>query len=102
MHETGNRDIKGASGEIGRAQWLPSTYKMMSTKYIGYVTELTETNEVYILSSWVEEMMNKGYNDYQIAIRHNRPDGKEVKGINKFGVKYDSGAYATSVMAILK
>lgn len=81
---------------------MPGRWAESSKKYIGYVAPMTEVNERYVLSKWAEENINKGYSDYEVAIRHNRPDGKKVKGVNKFGAAYDSDGYAKKVLAKLK
>lgn len=83
-------------------QFLDSTWKAWSTETIGYVAPLTEINEKYVATLMVEKWLEKGYSEKDIFLTWNagRPVG--VKGVNKHGVKYDSGAYARKALAYFK
>jgi hypothetical protein len=46
----------------------------------------------------VQELIDQGKSDYQIGLIYNSGEAKEKKGVNKWGVKYDSGAYARKLV----
>jgi len=92
--------MKGGSGELGCSQHMPETWKAHSTQVVGYVARMNYINEVYITSSIVQKWLDKGYSEYTIGLLYNGGEAKEKKGTNKWGVKYDSKAYATKLVAL--
>lgn len=106
QQETGNRAIKGASGELAsRYQYMPATWKSTASKYLGDANApLTLENEnkaTYLkLSDWKKQ----GYNPAQIASMWNsgKPEWEGKVGVNSNGVKYDVPKYVESVYSIYK
>jgi len=95
----GNCKAKGLSGETSCSQYMPATWVHRSTQVLGYVAPLTPINDRYVTAVTVQGWLNRGYSAYQIGLLHNGGEIKEKKGINKFGVAYDSAAYARKVVA---
>ena len=95
----GNCSKKGKSGEIGCLQHMPDTWKWHSQKVLGYVAPITYTNEVYVTAHIVQEWIDQGKSDYQIGLLYNGGELKAKKGVNKYGVRYDSGSYANKLVA---
>lgn len=101
---------KGASGEFGRYQFMPETYKTYAQKYLGDSNAApTVENQNRIAYSFVKEKKDAGYNPAQIASMWNsgegEPDaykgtfktGTPSKGTNSLGVQYDVPGYAMRV-----
>lgn len=74
---------------------------MWSKETIGYVAPVTETNEMYIATLMVQKWLAQGYTEKEIFLMWNAGRPIEVKGTNKHGVEYDSGAYARKALAYL-
>lgn len=95
----GNCHIKGQSSEVGCFQFLPSTWQGDSKKYLGYVAPTTSyITQKYVTAHKVQAWIDQGKTDYQIGLLYNSGQLKEVKGTNKFGARYDSGAYAKKLV----
>jgi len=94
----GNCDIKGKSGEIGCYQFMPSTWKSDSKRYLGYEARPSFINQQYVTAYKVQNWLDRGYTPYQIGLLYNGGEVKEKKGINKYGVAYNSGAYAKKLV----
>ncbi len=77
---------------------MPATWNGHSKEVLGYVAPVTYTNEVYVTSHIIQKWIDSGLNDYQIGLKYNGGEVKAKKGINKFGVRYDSGAYAKKLV----
>ena len=50
----------------------------------------------------VESWVRAGYTDREIALMYNGGEPRAKKGVNKYGAAYDSGAYATAVVSIVR
>lgn len=100
----GNCNAKGASGERGCFQFMPTTYKAYIKKYLGTTTlPMTFENEYNLMVTVNTLYLEKGYTPYQVALLHNQGHmGKCSKGINKYGVKFDSCSYAQSIASSIK
>ena len=98
--ETGGKSVKGKSGEFGVAQFLPSTWRSYTSKYMGTTTlPITPENEFEVLTLHNEYLLNKGYTIRDVILVHNQGSkGACRRGINKHNVRYDSCAYVQSVM----
>lgn len=97
---------KGASGEYGRYQFMPDTYKNYAQKYLGDAKAApTVENQNKIVYKFAEEKKKAGYNPAQIASMWNAGEGRpnaykeNFKGVNSQGVSYDTPAYAQKVSA---
>lgn len=89
---------KGASGENGHYQIMPSTWKLFSKEILGYVAPQTEENEYYVVVKKIQKWHLQGMSEYDIFLSWNAGSPIKVKGVNKYGVKYDSVAYANTAM----
>lgn len=101
----GDPNIKGESGEWGAYQWTPATWDAYSKEagvnaVFGTAT-LEQQNEVAYKK--IKQWKDAGYNPGQIASMWNAGVGKPNayleghKGVNKFGVEYDTPDYAERV-----
>lgn len=95
----GNYDAKGESGEGGAYQFMPATWKQWATEHLGSAgAPQTPANQDKVAVAQISKWQRQGYNPQQIALMWNGGEPKAKKGINKYGVKYDSGAYAQKVL----
>jgi len=102
-HESGgNYEIRGDSGEIGAYQFMPSTFKSASLKYLGQEIEPTPLNQDLIARLSIEDLIAQGYSDKEIALIWNSGTTEIRKGINKYGVPYDTEAYANIILSKLE
>jgi hypothetical protein len=93
---------KGASGEFGAYQFMPSTYKALAKQHLGDENaEPTVENQNKITYSEVKRLKDSGYSPAQIASYWNSGKTDTYKsggvGTNKMGVKYDVPAYVNKV-----
>jgi len=106
QHETGNRQVAGASGELSsRYQFLPSTWKGWAKRYLGSSNApLSLENENKVSYMRIKEWKDQGYNPAQIASMWNSgsPNWEGKVGINKSGVKYDVPKYVNNVFSLYK
>jgi hypothetical protein len=103
VESDGNYSAKGGSGEYGAYQFMPSTWKDWAGKYLGNANApLTPQNQDKVALARINDLLKMGYSPEQVALTWNHGSPKRVSGVNKYGVKYDSGAYADKVMAALK
>lgn len=110
QHETGNRPVRGATGEMAsRYQFLPSTWASSAKKYLGNSkAPLTLENENKVAYSKIKEWKDAGYNPGQIASLWNsgNPDmyAKGNKGVGKSSanpnVTFNVPKYVNSVYSI--
>lgn len=95
----GNCKRIGDSGEVGCFQYMPDTWNGDSIKYLGYVAPATSyITQKYVTAHKVQAWIDQGYSPYQIGLLYNGGEIKEKKGINKYGVAYNSGAYAKKLV----
>lgn len=102
QHESGNRPVAGASGEGGRYQFMPDTWKSGAQKYLGDPNApMTLENENTVAYSKIKEWKDAGYTPPQIASMWNSgsPNWEGKVGVNKYGVKYDTPSYVRNVYA---
>ena len=100
-HETnGNCSLKGASGEIGCMQYTKGTWNALTKKYYGEVKGYSTTTEEFITLKYIQDLGD--LKPQQVFQTWNQGTYKKpcIRGVNKFGVKYDSCAYIKKVMAI--
>lgn len=100
----GNYQVKGASGEIGAFQFLPSTYKYLSIKHLGTTTPMTPENQERVAVASIYALLEAGHDEHGVAKYWNtgRATGKCSNGINKHGVRYDSCSYIQKVVSVYK
>lgn len=98
----GNYNAKGASGEFGAYQFMPSTWKSWAQTYLGNANApMTQQNQDTVALKHIQSLLDKGYNAQEIALIWNGGSPTIKSGTNKYGVKYDTGAYARKVLAAL-
>lgn len=102
--------LHGESGEYGCYQYLPATWNAYSKIVDGKVVAQTGTNERRITEAMVQKWLDEGIDARGILLMWNQgsatgwgPGKKDCyAGTNKYGVHYDSCAYAEKGLAILK
>jgi len=72
---------------------------MWSIEHIGYVAPQTHINEMYVGTLQVQKWLDKGYTEKDVFLSWNAGRPHEVKGVNKWGVAFDSGLYARKALA---
>ncbi len=98
----GNYTVRGKSGEIGAYQFMPSTWKNTSLKYLGKEVEPTPENQDLIAKLSIEDLISQGYSDKEIALIWNGGTPTIKKGVNKYGVPYDTEKYANELLALIE
>jgi len=105
QHESGgNFTIKGKSGEFGAYQFTQPTWKGYAKEVLGDENApMTPQNQNKVAYTKIKKWKDEGKNVGQIASMWNagegRPDAykENVRGVNKYGVNYDTPAYAKAV-----
>lgn len=99
----GNYNARGGSGEIGAYQFMPSSWKSWAGKYLGNANApMTQQNQDKVAQAKIQDLLNQGYNPQQVALIWNGGEPVVKKGVNRYGVAYDSGAYANKVLNALR
>ncbi len=103
-----NNPSAGKSGELKSIfQFEPSTWKQDAKKILGNENApLTADNETFVMQHKVAQWISEGKNVNEMASIHNsgNPNAykENHKGTNKYGVKYDTPAYAKKVQEYAK
>lgn len=108
QHESGNRaQLPGEGAEVGGAslyQYTHGTWKSVAKKYLGDENApLNRENENKATYYRILDWKKQGYNVGQIASMWNAGEGRpnaykeNWKGVNEWGVRYDTPAYARKV-----
>jgi hypothetical protein len=101
----GNFGASGASGEHGGYQYTPETWSGVAKKYGINVPleQATSSQQNEVTYKRIKEWKDAGHNVGQIASMWNAGEGRpnayreNWRGVNKFGVVYDTPAYAQKV-----
>lgn len=101
----GNFQAKGKSGEYGGYQFTLPTWQKTASKYGVNVplNQATPEQQNEVAYKQIKEWKDQGNNVGQIASMWNAGEGKPNAylegnaGVNKYGAKYDTAAYAKSV-----
>lgn len=93
---------KGASGEFGRYQFMPDTWKMWAGQHLGDENAApTVENQNKVAYEQVKQWKDQGLNPAQIASKWNSGNENAYKeghkGVNAEGVAYDTPAYTQKV-----
>ena len=98
----GNCNAKGASGEIGCFQIMPNTYRALTKKHLGEVKGYSTSTAEFVVYKEIYELKSKNITPKQIFQIWNQGTYTKpcIKGVNKFGVKYDSCQYVKDAMKI--
>jgi hypothetical protein len=95
----GNYTAKGGSGEFGAYQFMPNTWKQWASEFLGDPNaKPTRQNQDFVAQSKINQLINQGHGPEEIALIWNAGSPVRRKGVNRFGVRYDSGAYADKVI----
>lgn len=94
----------GQSGERGCFQYLPQTWKKYSTEVSGEILPRTDENERMVAEAMIRKWLYEGVSERGILLTWNQgtPGPDCYKGINKWGVAYDSCDYADRGMKLLE
>lgn len=93
---------KGASGEYGRYQFMPETWKLWAKEQLGDENApMTVENQNKVAYNKVKAWKDQGLSPAQIASKWNSGDENAYKtqtpGKNSLGVSYDTPSYALKV-----
>lgn len=82
---------------------MPKTWSGVSREILGKVVPQTPINEEYVAIKKIQQLLNEGKKEKEIALIWNGSLGGSErpiikKGTNKKGVKYDTLAYSLKVM----
>lgn len=98
----GNYNAKGGSGEGGAYQFMPTTWKSWAGKYLGNANApMSQENQDKVATARIQDWLNEGKTPAEIALLWNSGKTTPVKGVNRYGVAYDSGAYRDKVLGAL-
>lgn len=96
-----NYNAKGASGESGAYQWMPSTWKAQAKQVLGNAdAPMTPENQNQVIYTIAKQKLDQGYTPAQFASEWNsgKKDAyKNNAGVNSSGVSFDTGAYVSGV-----
>ena len=103
----GNYEARGASGEVGAFQFMPSTWKLWSKEFLGIEdAEMTKENQNKVAYLKIKSLADRGFTPTQSAAAWNGGEGviadnkwKTMIGTNKQGVSYNIPKYVNSVMS---
>lgn len=95
--------MRGASGEYGSFQFMPATWRQVSQEVTGKVLPQSPLNEEYVAVKKIQMLLNEGKNEREVALIWNGSLGGseaavEKRGVNRFGVRYDTKTYALKVL----
>lgn len=105
-----NNPVKGKTGEMRSIyQFTPATWKNYSKQIFGKEVPMDADTETHVVNEKVKGWVKKGYTASQIASMWNagesKPDAykQNWRGINKkYGVAFDTPAYASKVLKYSK
>lgn len=102
-----NNPSAGQSGEMKSIfQFLPQTWADDSKNVFGKEVPLTPDNETYVMKQKVLNWIDQGKTVSEMASIHNSGNENAYKqnwkGTNKYGVAYDTPAYAANVLKYAK
>jgi hypothetical protein len=109
IESSGDYKAKGASGEFGAYQFMPSTWESWSQEYLKSIKgpamslEMTPEYQDRVAQFKIQQWLDKGYTPEQIASLWNSgsPDWKGKVGTNSKGVKYNTPAYVERFRNVL-
>lgn len=84
---------------------MPGTWKTVSHEIAGVDVKQTPINEEWVATKKIEQLLQKGRSPKEIALIWNGTlGGSELpivkKGKNRYGVAFDTLAYAVGVMRV--
>lgn len=97
----GNCNLKGADGELGCYQIMPSTWKALTKKHLGEVKGYSTTTAEIIV--YKELLTLNNLQPQQVFLKWNAGGAKKCsRGITKAGIPFDSCAYVKRSMDYYK
>ncbi len=82
---------------------MPSTWAAYSTEVYGEIREQTDENAEHVTREMVQRWLDEGYTEREIFLIWNQGHPGACKsGVNRYGVAYDSCAYAEASMKLLE
>jgi hypothetical protein len=100
VESSNNYNSKGASGEGGAYQYMPSSWKEWAGKYLGDSNApMTPVNQDKVAYYKIKELKDAGNSPSQVASIWNSgsPVWEGKVGVNSKGVKYDVPSYVNKV-----
>lgn len=102
VESQGNYNARGGSGETGAYQFMPATWREWAGEFLGNPNApQTPENQDYVAVAKIDSLIKQGYSPQEIALIWNGGTPTVKRGTNKYGVAYDSGAYANKVLNAL-
>lgn len=100
-------NAKGASGEFGRYQYMPATWKEWAKEHLGDENaEMSMENQNKVAYNQVKKWKDQGLTPAQIASKWNSGGENTYKtqtpGKNEYGVYYDTPGYVRKVSQYYK
>ena len=83
---------------------MANTWRAYSKEILGYVDENPSQITVeYVVTHKVQKFINRGWSESRIFLSWNGGESATEckRGVNKYGVKYDSCDYVQKALAIL-
>jgi hypothetical protein len=98
----GDYQARGGSGEFGAYQFMPETWQALAQRHLGNANaQMSPENQDKVAKKEIERLLSLNYTPEQIALIWNGGEPKRKAGVNRYGIKYDTGAYADDVLALL-
>ena len=104
IESQGDYEAVGKSREYGAYQFTPESFAQYSYRHFGELLDITlPENQDKVARKKVEELIDKGYTEEQIASIWNsgRASYEGRVGVNRFGVRYDVPKYVNNFIAVL-
>lgn len=95
-----NYTVSGKSGERGAYQWMPGNFEAAAKAAGLNPSDFSPENQDKVAYYQVKKYKDQGYQPWEIASLWNSgsPDKwKDHKGVNKYGVAYDTPAHVAKV-----
>jgi hypothetical protein len=95
----GNYNAIGGSGDKGKYQILPATWRGWCKMYFGKQLEMSPENQEKMIFTVITDWVNQGLTTEQIAAKWNSGSHigwKNKIGINKYGVPYNVPQYVAN------
>lgn len=77
---------------------MPETWKLYAKQMLGYIPEQTCLNEETVAIMKIQQLIDRGFTDRQIAHIWNGGTVTCSSGTNKYGVPFDSCTYGDEVL----
>lgn len=95
-----NYNVSGKSGERGAYQWMPGNFEAAANEAGLNPVDFSPENQDKVAYYQVKKYKDQGLQPWEIASIWNsgsKDNWKDHRGVNKYGVKYDTPAYVAKV-----